>query len=152
MILKSILKLKYEVESAQILKSQLISFYVCIYLYYYHPYQVLNISSIIENSFLPCSGQYPTPTRVYYSDFLPRLFFFFSFQGPFLGPHLRHMEIPRLEVKSELHLLAYTRAAPDPSRICNLHHSSLQYRILNPLSKARDWTYVLMDTSLVCYC
>ena len=32
-----------------------------------------------------------------------------------------------------------------------LHHSSGQRRILNPLSKAKDWTWVLMDTSRVHY-
>ena len=39
----------------------------------------------------------------------------------------------------------------DPSLICNLYHSSQQRWILNPLSKARDWTYILMDTSQVHY-
>ena len=51
------------------------------------------------------------------------------------------MEIPRLRVKSELQLLAYTTvtATPDPSHIfCHLHHSSHQRWILNPQSKARD--------------
>ena len=33
--------------------------------------------------------------------------------------------------------------------VCNLHHSSWQCRILNPLSKARDQTYILMDISQV---
>ena len=32
-----------------------------------------------------------------------------------------------------------------------LHHSSWQHRILNPLSKARNQTHVLKDTSPVCY-
>ena len=43
----------------------------------------------------------------------------------FLGPHLQLMEVPRLEVKSELQLLAYPTATtkPDPSRACNLRHS-----------------------------
>ena len=35
----------------------------------------------------------------------------------------------------------------DPSHICNLHHSSWQCWILNLLSKARDQTQILMDTS-----
>ena len=35
------------------------------------------------------------------------LFFFFFF---FIGPHLWHMEVLRLGVKSELQLLAYTTA------------------------------------------
>ena len=61
------------------------------------------------------------------------------------------MEIPRLGVKSELQLPAYTIATTtaDPSCVCNLHHSSQQCWMLNPLSKARDSAHVLMDTSWV---
>ena len=54
------------------------------------------------------------------------------------------MEVPRLGVKSELQLTAYTTATQDPSHICHLYHSSEQCRILNPLIKARDWTRILM--------
>ena len=32
---------------------------------------------------------------------------------------------------------------------CDLHHSSWQCQILNPLSKARDWTCVLMEASQI---
>ena len=41
----------------------------------------------------------------------------------FLGLNLQHMEVPRLGVKSELQLLAYTTAiaTPDPSGVCDLH-------------------------------
>jgi len=71
----------------------------------------------------------------------------------FLGPYLWHMEVPRLRIESELDLLDYTTAiaTPDLSCICDLHHSSQQCQILNPLSEARDWTYILMDTSQVHY-
>ena len=41
-------------------------------------------------------------------------------------------------------------ATGDPSRIYDLHPSSQQRWILNPLSEARDQTLVLMDTSQVC--
>ena len=40
----------------------------------------------------------------------------------------------------------------DPSHVCDLHHTSQQCQILNPLSKAGDQTCVLVDTSLVHYC
>ena len=80
--------------------------------------------------------------------FFPIFFFFLVF----LGPHPQH--IPRLGIKLELQLPAYATAiaTPDPSHICgNLHHSARQCWTLNPPSKARDRTHVLMDTSQVCY-
>ena len=69
-----------------------------------------------------------------------KIFFFFWF---FLGPHPWHMEVPRLGVSLELQLQAYARATAtqDPSRFCDLHRSSRQCRILNPLSKA-SWFLV----------
>ena len=77
------------------------------------------------------------------------LWFFWSFCLFLLGPHLWHMEVPRLGVESELQLLAYTTATArrDPSHIYNLHHSSWQRRILNPLSEARDRTCNLVVPS-----
>ena len=61
------------------------------------------------------------------------------------------MKTPRLEVELELKSLAYTTATatPDLSRIGSLNHSSQQCQIFNSLSKARDLTLVLMDTSRV---
>ena len=58
----------------------------------------------------------------------------------FLGPHPRHMEVPRLGVELELQLLAYITATAtrDLSSVCDLHHSSWQHHILNPLTKAGD--------------
>ena len=72
----------------------------------------------------------------------------------FLGPHPWHMEIPRLGVQLELPLPAYATAAAmqDPSRICNLHHSSWQCQILYPLSKARDRTRHLVVPSQIHFC
>ena len=68
-----------------------------------------------------------------------------------LGPHLWHMEVARLGVKSELQLPAYltTTAMPDPSHVCDLHQSSRQCQILNPLSEARDWTHDLKVPSQI---
>ena len=58
----------------------------------------------------------------------------------FLGLHLWHMEVPRPGVKSELQLPAYATATAmwDLSHACDLHHSSQECQILNPLSEARD--------------
>ena len=56
------------------------------------------------------------------------------------------MEVPRLGVKLELQLLAYTTATgtPDLRHVCNLRCSLRQCQILNPLIEARDRTYNLM--------
>jgi len=61
------------------------------------------------------------------------------------------MEVPRLAVKSELQLSAYTTATTTQasSHISDLHHSSQQHQILDPLSKARNQTRILMGTSWV---
>jgi len=61
------------------------------------------------------------------------------------------MEVPRLGVELELQLQVYTTATAmqDPSLICNLHHSSWQCRILNPLSEGRDRTYDLRGRSQI---
>ena len=50
------------------------------------------------------------------------------------------MGVPRLVVELELQLLTYATAIAivDPIHACDLHHSSRQRRILNPLSGARD--------------
>ena len=66
--------------------------------------------------------------------------FFFFFFFCFLGPHLLHMEFPRLGVKWELHLPTYTivTAMRDLSHVYDLHHSSWLRRIPDPLSEARD--------------
>ena len=54
-------------------------------------------------------------------------------------------------VKLELQLPAYTIAMAtwDPSRVCDLHHSSQQGQIPNPQGEARDGTHILMDTSQI---
>ena len=54
-------------------------------------------------------------------------------------------------VESELQLPAYTTATAmwDWSLICNPHYSSWQHWIPDPLSKARDRTCFLMDTSWI---
>ena len=55
-----------------------------------------------------------------------------------LGPNWQHMEVPRLGV--DLELLAYTTdtATLDLSHVSELHHSSWQRGILNPLREATD--------------
>ena len=80
----------------------------------------------------------------------------------FLGSHLQHLQVPRLMVELELQLPAYVTdiaiqeshttdtATWDPSSLRDLHHSSWQYQILNPLNEARDRAHTLMDPSWVC--
>ena len=63
------------------------------------------------------------------------------------------MAVPRLGVKLEMHLPAYAtftaKATWGLSWVCNLHHSSWEHQILNPVSEASDWIHILMDTSQV---
>ena len=61
------------------------------------------------------------------------------------------MEVPRLGVQLELQLPANTTATAmqDLSRVCDLHHSSWQFQILNPLSEARDQTLKLTVPNLI---
>ena len=72
--------------------------------------------------------------------------FLFLFVFCFIGTHLRHMEVPRLGVQSELQLLAYTRATEtsDLSRVCDLRHISRPHRILNPLERGQGSNCNLM--------
>ena len=66
-----------------------------------------------------------------------------------LGPHPWHMEVSRLSVELELQLPAYTTVTADLSHVCDLHHRSWQFGILNPLSEARDRTCILMHASQI---
>ena len=99
-------------------------------------------------------------------DFIPlnKCYIFFIWNNPkilftyivdffFLESHPRHIQVPRLGVKSELQLWTYTYATAmqDPRCICDLHCSSWQCRILNALSGTRDRTSVLVDTTQVRY-
>ena len=78
-------------------------------------------------------------------------FFFFLV---FLGPHVPHVEVPRLEAQLELQPPAYATATamPDLSRVCDLYHSPRQCWILNPLSEARDPTHNHMVPSQIRFC
>ena len=65
--------------------------------------------------------------------------FFFFFFFCFLWLHPWHREVPKLRVELD-------------TAISYLHHSSQQRRISYPLSKARDQTRILMDTSRIRFC
>ena len=56
---------------------------------------------------------------------------------------------PRLGVTSELQMPSYATAMPDPSHVFDLHHGSQQCWKLNPVSGARDWACILIDTRWV---
>ena len=97
-----------------------------------------------------CSGFFISSLRkLVFLFFFLSSFFFFLFC--FSGLYPRHIDIPRLGVGLELRLLAYTTitAIHDPSHVCNLHHSSRQCQIFNPLSEARDRTCNLIVPSRI---
>ena len=88
-----------------------------------------------------------------FSFFLFFCFLFFVF-CPFFRAALTAYGGSQARVYSELLLPAYTTATakPDLSRVCNLHYSSWQCRILNPLSEAREQSYNLMVPSQIRFC
>ena len=83
------------------------------------------------------------PIRNYYYLFI-YLFIFFVY---FLGPHMQHVEVPRLGVQSELQLMAYTTATAkqDLSHVCDTAHSnarSLAHRTSPGMEPASSWLLV----------
>ena len=81
--------------------------------------------------YMPQSHQY----MVIFS-FVLQCFFFLSFL-PFLGLLHGHMEVPRRGVQSKLWQPTYTTTTAmwDPNHVCNLHHSSWQCQVPNPLAR-----------------
>ena len=85
-------------------------------------------------------------------------FFFFFFFFCFLGPHPWHMLWATGKYNApSAYGIAQARgwiraAAAGHSHVCNLHHSSWQCRILNPWITVRNQTFILMDTSWICFC
>ena len=63
-------------------------------------------------------------------------------------------EVSGLGIKLEHQRLAYATATAmqDLTHNGDLHHTSWQRWILNPLSRARDQTHILIDANWVCYC
>ena len=96
----------------------------------------LHLSPWLHRHHLPLSWE----GREAEEGIFPSFFRNFSFSFFLGGAHPWHMEVPRLGVKSELQLLAYATAIAmrDPSHVCDVHHSSRQHQILNPLSESRD--------------
>ena len=84
-----------------------------------------------------------------YNDFYLFIFIVIFY---FLGLHPQHIEVPRLGIKSELQLPAYATATQEPRCVYDLHHSSQQHHILNPLSEARNRTHNLMVPSQIHFC
>ena len=69
-------------------------------------------------------------------------YYYFAFQGHSWS----------LELQLPAYATATATATQDLSSFCDLYHGSWQCWILNPLSRARDQTRILMDISRVCYC
>ena len=65
----------------------------------------------------------------------------------FLGPHLQHMEFPRLVVVIEAAGASLSKTGSEC--VCGLYHSSLRHQIPDPLRKAKDQTCILMDSSQI---
>ena len=69
------------------------------------------------------------------------LFFFLSFRAT---PTACGGSQARGQIRAVAASYTTATARPDTSLVCDLHHSSWQCQILNPLCKARDGTCILM--------
>ena len=80
-----------------------------------------------------CKKQLYTNTRIFFFLFITSPAAYGGFQAK-----------DRIEAAAA----AYTTgmATPDPSRTCDLQYRLWKCWILNPLSQARDWTCIIMDT------
>ena len=110
--------------------------------------QIVLLSSYVGSSIKNFQGHFKNKLILSLLPSLLHLSLFFKF---FLGLHLWHMDVTRQGVKSQLQLLPHTTAMaiPDPSCVCELCHSLQQQWIFKPLSKVRNRTYILIDTSWV---
>ena len=111
-------------------------------------YQGTDLSNLRSTILLGSLLLYCPSLCFYCYRFLEVFLFCFCFFG-FLWLHLWHKEVHRLGVESELQLLTTAIAMQDLSHVYDLHHSSWQCWIPDPLSEARDQTHVLMDTSRI---
>ena len=105
---------------------------------------LLNILSIIMFHIrgCPCSQE----PCVVAPKHQPLFFFFF----------LLFMAVPAAYRSSQARVritsIATASATQGLSCIWDLHHSSWQHRLPDLLSKVRDWTCILMNTSQICFC
>ena len=85
--------------------------------------------------------------------FLPFFFFFFLLSGATPAAYGSSQARDRISECYSCQPIPWdTFIVSDLSSICDLHHSSRQHRIPNPLSEARDRTHDLMDTSWIRFC
>lgn len=101
--------------------------------------------SINFSSFLSFPSSLPLPP--FFSFSLPFLFsFFLSLPPSLLFPHLEHMEVPEAQVEFRA---AAAGLHHNHSNARSKPHLLLTQAVAWPLSKARDWTCILIDTSQV---
>ena len=110
----------------------------------------VNKLSFCDNEYKDCKQIFSLVYTIWVSEIV---FIFILFYFIFGGLHLWHMEVPWLGIELELQLPAYATATAtkDLSRIFDLHHSSWQRWILNPLIEVRDQTRNPMFPSGICF-
>ena len=116
----------------------------CVYVGLFLNWKLLNLSTLVWIP--PYFDLYSFITRCLEVYFLFSFFLFSFFRAVLIAYGSSQARSQIGTVANGLH-----DSPINQSHICSLHHSSQQCWILNPLSKARDRTCVLMDTSWVCY-
>ena len=122
-------------------KSTVVEFW-CLKLYAYSPFITHLVYTFPINPVLQISKH--TPKTPYTANLISNLFIYLFIYLVFLGPHLQHMEVPRLGVRMELWPMAYTIATATPVT-CTTAYSNTGFLAL----KAKDQTFVLVDTSQI---
>ena len=76
--------------------------------------------------FLIAKWEKEIPSVLNFKEWMHLFIYLLTYLLSFLGLRVWHVEVPRLGVKLEIQLLAYTTATAmwDLGRVCNLYHSS----------------------------
>ena len=106
--------------------------------------------------FIQDFGYFYIKCAFFFSFFLFLFFFFFFFLFLLFRPTPMAYGSSQTRgwigvVATSLHHVHHSHINSGSEWVCDLHYSSRQCQIPDPLSEARDRTHILMDTSRICF-
>ena len=118
--------------------------------------QSLYMWAISNNRYLTLlnSHYFPSPARLHNHVFISFFFFLFFVFCLFRAIPAAYGGSQARGLIGATELPAYTTATatPEPSHVCNVHHSSQQCQIVNPLSEAMDRTRNFIVPGWIRFC